>query len=271
MFTRPPRLRRVIALVSIIAAATCPVLVASATADSSHHTPTKPTVVLVHGAWADASGWNAVSTELRQRGYTVIAPANLLRGVQTDSAYLRSVLTTIKGPIVLVGHSYGGMVITNAAVGDPQVKALVYIAAFAPTKGETAGAIEQLNPGTQATGSGLTVRPFPGGKDVYITPSVFHRVFCADLSARQAADMAASQRPLALSAFSDPSGTPAWKTIPSWYMVANQDHAIPPVTERFMAKRMGATTVQVNSSHVAMISHPDAVTKLITRAAHAVR
>ena len=117
----------------------------------------------------------------------------------------------------------------------------------------------------------MTVRPYPGGKDVDITPTDFHRVFCADLPARQAADMAASQRPLALSAFGDPSGTPAWKTIPSWYLVADQDHAIPPVTERFMAKRMRATTVQINSSHVAMISHPHAVTKLITRAAQSVR
>jgi pimeloyl-ACP methyl ester carboxylesterase len=251
-----------LALLGLLAA----LLLTAPVAGARAATP-KPTVVLVHGAWADASGWSGVAQRLQAKGYTVVAPANPLRGVPADAAYLKTVLASIKGPIVLVGHSYGGMVITNAATGNPNVKALVYIAAFAPEEGETAGGIEQINPGSQAAGDNLTIRPFDGGQDVYITPADFHKVFCADLPAGQSALMAAEQRPLALSTFGDASGVPAWKTIPSWYMVASHDHAIPPATERFMAKRMKATTVEENSSHVAMISHPAAVTKLVLRAA----
>jgi pimeloyl-ACP methyl ester carboxylesterase len=230
----------------------------------------KPTIVLVHGGWADASSWNKVAERLQHLGYTVIAPANPLRGVQTDSAYLSSVLATITGPIVLVGHSYGGVLITNAATGDPNVKALVYVAAFAPDDGETVGQILAMNPGSEAAPPNLTFRPYPGGTDVYITPSAFHSVFCADLQARTAALMAANQRPIEAAALGEPSGEPAWKTTPSWYLVASNDHAIPPATERFMAKRAGATTVEIASSHVAMISHPAVVTDLILEVAHAV-
>jgi pimeloyl-ACP methyl ester carboxylesterase len=230
----------------------------------------KPTIVLVHGGWADASSWNAVTQRLQDDGYTVMAPANSLRGVQTDSAYLSSVLATISGPIVLVGHSYGGVLITNAATGNPNVKALVYIAAFAPDQGETVGQILAMNPGSQAAPPNLTFRPYPGGADVYITPSAFHSVFCADLSAKTAAVMAANQRPIEAAALGEPSGVPAWKTIPSWYLVASNDQAIPPATERFMAKRAGATTVEIASSHVAMISHPGVVTDLILGVARAV-
>jgi pimeloyl-ACP methyl ester carboxylesterase len=243
-------------------------------AGAAHGDPTsagpKPTIVLVHGGWADASSWNAVTQRLQGDGYTVIAPANPLRGVQTDSAYLSSVLATIAGPIVLVGHSYGGVLITNAATGNPNVKALVYVAAFAPDLGETVGQILAMNPGSQAAPPNLTFRPYPGGVDVYITPSAFHSVFCADLPAKTAAVMAASQRPIDAAALGEPSGEPAWKTIPSWYLVASNDHAIPPATERFIAKRAGATTVEIASSHVAMISHPTVVTDLILNAAHAV-
>lgn len=230
----------------------------------------KPTIVLVHGAWADASSWDRVARRLQDQGYTVIAPANPLRGVQYDSGYLSSVLATITGPIVLVGHSYGGVLITNAGTGNPNVKALVYVAAFAPDLGETVGQILAMNPGSQAEPPNLTFRPYPGGLDTYITPSAFHSVFCADLPATTAAVMAASQRPIAAAALGEPSGAPAWKTIPSWYLVASNDQAIPPATERFMAKRAGATTVEIPSSHVAMISHPAVVTDLILDAAHAV-
>jgi pimeloyl-ACP methyl ester carboxylesterase len=230
----------------------------------------KPTIVLVHGAWADASSWDRVARRLQDQGYTVIAPANPLRGVQTDSAYLSSVLATITGPIILVGHSYGGVLITNAATGNPNVKALVYVAAFAPDLGETVGQILAMNPGTQAAPPNLTFRPYPGGVDTYIAPSAFHDVFCADVPADTAAVMAATQRPINVAALGEPSGTPAWKTIPSWYLVASNDQAIPPATEQFMAKRAGATTVEIASSHVAMISHPAAVTDLILDAAHAV-
>jgi pimeloyl-ACP methyl ester carboxylesterase len=236
----------------------------------------KPTVVLVHGAFADASGWTGVTQRLQQLGYTVIAPANPLRGVSSDSAYVASVLATISGPIVLVGHSYGGEVITNAATGNPNVKALVYIAAFGPDQGETSGALTAQFPGTGLTPANLVFRPFPNpdgttGTDVYIQPSAFRQVFCADLPAATAAAMAAMQRPASVATLGEPSGVPAWKTIPSWYLVANQDHAIPPAAERFMAQRMGAHTIEVNSSHVAMISHPGIVTDLILNAIHAVR
>ena len=230
-------------------------------------TDQKPTIVLVHGAFADASGWNDVSARLQQRGYTVIAPANPLRSLPSDSAYIRSILDTITGPIVLVGHSYGGAVITNAATGDANVKALVYIAAFAPDAGEKVGDLAAMNPGSGLIPQNLIIRPYPGGADGYINPTVFHHVFAADVSDQTAAIMAASQRPGDLGTLSEPSGTPAWKTIPSWYMVASNDNAIPAATERFMAKRMGATTVEVASSHVAMISHPREVTDLILAAA----
>ena len=229
----------------------------------------KPTVVLVHGGWADASSWNAVVERLEDRGYTVVAPANPLRGLQNDAAYLSSILATISGPIVLVGHSYGGMVMTDAATGQPNVKALVYIAAFAPDVGDSIATLEAMNPGSEVGLSTLTLRPYPGGVDAYITPSVFHRVFCADVPTSTAAVMAATQRPIDVAVEADPSGPPAWRTIPSWYLVASDDHAIPPATERFMAKRAGATTVEISASHVAMVSHPNAVTDLILHAARA--
>jgi pimeloyl-ACP methyl ester carboxylesterase len=230
----------------------------------------KPTIVLVHGGWADASSWDRVTRKLHDRGYTVIAPANPLRGVQTDSAYLSSVLATITGPIVLVGHSYGGVLITNAATGNPNVKALVYVAAFAPDLGETVGQLLAMNPGSEAAPPDLAFRPYPGGVDVYITPGAFHSVFCGDLATTTAAVMAADQRPIDAAALGESSAEPAWRTIPSWYLVASNDHAIPPATERFMAKRAGATTVEIASSHVAMISHPAVVADLSLDAAHAV-
>src|SRR4029079_1669757 len=230
----------------------------------------KPTIVLVHGGWADASSWDTVARRLQDRGYTVIAPANPLRGGQHDSAYLSSVLATISGPIVLVGHSYGGVVITNGATGNPNVKALVYVAAFAPDQGETVGQLLAMNPGSQAAPPNLAFRPYPGGVDTYITSHAFRSVFCADLPATPTAVMAANQRPIDAAALGEPTGEPAWKTIPSWYLVASNDQAIPPATERFMAKRAGATTVEIASSHVAMISHPGAVIDLVRDVVHAV-
>ena len=278
--TNSPRLKRIMlaalsAIIGVVLFAATGASASPATSAASHHGDgPKPTIVLVHGAFADASGWGGVITRLEQRGYTVLAPANPLRGVATDSAYIASVLATITGPIVLVGHSYGGEVITNAATGNPNVKALVYIAAFAPDAGESAGGILAQFPGSMLTPANLILRPFPQpdgttGTDAYINPTVFREAFCADCSADTAAVMAAAQRPAALATLSEPSGVPAWKTIPSWYLVANQDHAIPPAAERFMAARMHAQTVQINSSHAAMVTHPGAVTDLILRAAQA--
>jgi pimeloyl-ACP methyl ester carboxylesterase len=241
---------------------------ADAGAAPAHHVPSpKPTIVLVHGAWADASGWTGVTQRLQRQGYTVIAPANPLRGLASDADYLRSVLATIDGPIVLVGHSYGGMVLTNTATGNPEVKALVYIAAFAPDLGDTVGGLNAMNPGSQLGPDALVFRPFPGGVDAYIAPGAFRSAFASDLPRRTTDTMATAQRPIAANVLGEPSGDPAWATIPSWYLVATEDNAIPPATQRFMAQRAGAVTREVPASHVAMISQPEAATDLIRQAA----
>jgi pimeloyl-ACP methyl ester carboxylesterase len=232
----------------------------------------KPTVVLVHGGWADSSGWNSQVTALQRLGYPVIAPANPLRGLASDAAYIRSVLETIDGPIVLVGHSYGGAVITNAAVGVPRVEALVYIAAFAPDQGESLLQLVMKNPGSEIGPQTLITRkyPLPGGgegNDLYLTQRGFQTAFAADVPRRVADQMWATQRPFSEEAFGSPSGEPAWKTIPSWYLVATQDRAIPPATERFMADRANAKVSEVKASHVPMVSKPAATLKVILAAA----
>jgi pimeloyl-ACP methyl ester carboxylesterase len=231
----------------------------------------RPTIVIEHGAFTDASGWDAVIDRLRRRGYGVLAPANPLRGVASDAGYLKSVLKTIEGPIVLVGHSYGGAVITSAAVDVPRVKALVYIAAVAPDEGESQMDIFARFPGSLLGPSTIVERMFPGGVDQYVSAKSFRDVFSADLPAGQVARAAATQRPLAKVAGSEKSGQPAWRTRPTWFMVATEDHAIPPAAERFMARRAQAHTVEVKSSHTVMLSHPGAVTKLILAAARRVR
>jgi pimeloyl-ACP methyl ester carboxylesterase len=268
---RPPR---VLALVVVLAALAVAALPAGASAAASK-AQAKPTVVLVHGAFADASGWAKVTSRLQHRGYTVIAPANPLRGVSADAAYLRTYLTTIKGPIVLVGHSYGGFVITNAATGNPNIKALVYVAAYAPDEGDTVAALGAKVPGGRVGPATLDITPFPNpdgsqGQEGAIKPSVFHEIFCADLPASQAAIMATAQRPASLATLGEPSGPPAWKSIHSYYQVAGKDLAIGTALERFMAKRMNATTIETQgASHVAMMSHPAETTRLILRAATA--
>ena len=235
----------------------------------------KPTVVMVHGAWADSSGWYDSAELLRARGFEVIALANPLRGLTSDTAYIRSALETIDGPVVLVAHSYGGAVITGAATGLPNVEALVYVAAFVPDEGEPVGALNQLNPGSLITEDALIVRPFStgadGGADLYIRPEVFREAFAADLPARTARLMQMTQRPLSAAALGEPSGTPAWRTIPSWYLLATQDRTIPPATQEFMAARAGSTVMKVPSSHVAMQSNPRAVTSLVLEAVRSLR
>ncbi|MEV8636254.1 alpha/beta hydrolase [Streptosporangium sp. NPDC051023] len=231
----------------------------------------KPTIVLVHGAFADSSGWNTVTGQLLTAGYKVVAFSNPLRGPQADGEYLRQFLTTIDGPVVLVGHSYGGAVISNGATGNPKVKALVYVAAYAPEEGESVAAANSLGGGHTDVTDHLIVRPYPGAApgdgDAYIDPAYFHSLFAQDLPRSTTGVMAATQRPGALAALVTPSGAPAWKSVPSWYLIARQDKIIPPEAERTMAKRAGATTVEIDSSHVAMMSHPNVVTKLILRAA----
>jgi pimeloyl-ACP methyl ester carboxylesterase len=236
---------------------------------------TKPTIVLVHGGWADSSGWSGEISRLTQAGYPVIAPANALRGLTSDADYIRSVLQSITGPIVLVGHSYGGAVISNAARGVPNVKALVFIAAFAPDTGETLQALVTMNPGTMITPAALDTRqyPLPGGgegTDLYIKESAFHDAFAGDLPLTTTNLMWAEQRPFSVAAFTEPSGEPAWKTIPSWYLVSTNDHAIPPATESFMARRAHAHIETVDASHVSYISHPGVTTDLILKAARSI-
>jgi pimeloyl-ACP methyl ester carboxylesterase len=243
---------------------------AGSTAAKSRSGP-KPTVVLVHGAFADASGWNDVTGKLQRDGYTVIATANPLRGVDSDAAYLRSILDTLDGPIVLVGHSYGGFVMTNAAAGHPDVEALVYVAAFAPDAEDTVEHLTAMNPGSGLADPGnLVVRPHPTGADGYVNPASFRDIFAADLPRRVTEVMAASQRPADVATLFQPSGPPAWETIPSWYLVAAEDHTIPPATQRFMAHRADAAIVEVRASHVVMMSQPQKVAAVIVDAADSV-
>jgi len=260
--------RTLIAVVLLMTFASLGATGSTAAGGGNHRRSPKPTVVLVHGAFADASGWNDVTRKLQRDGHTVIATANPLRGVDSDAAYLRSILDTIDGPIVLVGHSYGGFVMTNAATGDPDVDALVYVAAFAPAAGDTVEHLTALNPGSGlADPTNLVVRPHPTGADGYINPATFREIFAADLPRRITDVMAASQRPADVATLFQPSGPPAWETIPSWYVVATQDHTIPPATQRIMAQRADATTVEIRASHVAMMSQPNKVAAVIEQAA----
>jgi pimeloyl-ACP methyl ester carboxylesterase len=234
----------------------------------------KPTVVLVHGAFADASGWYGVQERLEDKGYKVLSPANPLRGVSADSAYIKSVLSQISGPIVLVGHSYGGVVITNAATGNPNVKALVYIAAYAPDAGDTVLTLGQLGKEGQIGPSTLDIRNFPNpdgstGQEGTIKLDVFREIFAADLSKKLARNMSLAQRPASLVALGEPSGPPAWKTIPSYYMIAGADKAIGADTEKAMAKRINPkkTITVKGASHVVMISQPKTTADFILDAA----
>jgi pimeloyl-ACP methyl ester carboxylesterase len=231
----------------------------------------KPTIVLVHGAFADAAGWTDVIKILQDKGYPVLAPANPLRGVDSDSAYIASVLATVTGPIVLVGHSYGGFVNTNAATGNPNVKALVYIAAFAPDAGDTVGGLANMFPGSLLGQASLDFRPLPGGQsyDGYIKTSLFRQIFAADVSASTAAVMAATQRPADVATLEQPSGQPAWRDIPSWTLISRNDNVIPAQVQRFMAQRAGAHVVEVNASHAVLVSKPGATADVILAAARA--
>jgi pimeloyl-ACP methyl ester carboxylesterase len=240
----------------------------------------KPSVVLIHGAWADGSSWSRVVSLLQDRGYTVYVPPNPLRGLTSDSAYIASFLQTISGPIILVGHSYGGAVITNAATGNPNVKALVYVDAFAPDQGESLAALSSVPPPPGQSPSCLAGDPTTvfnfvplasGDVDLYVKPSLFPSCFANDLPPSQGAVLASSQRAFALSALPQTSGVPAWKTIPSWYLVGTIDSVIPPFAQMFMAQRINATIVQVRAGHLAMISHPTAVVGLIEQATLAIQ
>ncbi|MCX4993507.1 alpha/beta fold hydrolase [Streptomyces sp. NBC_00568] len=269
---RPLRTRTV-----MVAGATAVVVAALAVtlpgnADATPATGPRPTIVLEHGAFADASSWNGVIQNLKKKGYPVIAAANPLRSPASDAAYLRSVLNRIDGPVVLVGHSYGGTVITDAAVGQDNVKALVYIAAFIPDIGETSLGLSNKYPGStlgnvleQAT---YTLPDGTTGTDLTIKPDKFRAQFAADVSAKDAVLMATTQRPIAAAALEEETTRTAWKTIPSWSLIATQDNNIPPAAQRYMSERAGSHTTEVKASHAVAASRPDTVTRLIEQAAH---
>jgi pimeloyl-ACP methyl ester carboxylesterase len=233
----------------------------------------KPTIVLVHGAWADTSSWNGVIRRLQADGYTVYAPPDPLQGLPYDSAYLADFLHSISGPIVLVGHSYGGAVITNAATGDPQVKALVYVDAFAPAQGQTLEQLLASVPGSCAVPANLNVVPFPGAPagvgEAYIKQSVFPSCMADGLPAAQARVLAVTQLPIATIALTQPTGVPAWETIPSWAVVGTADHAIPLALQLAMANTAHAHITEVDAPHLSMVSDPGTVTDVILQAVRA--
>jgi pimeloyl-ACP methyl ester carboxylesterase len=232
----------------------------------------KPTIVLVHGAFAESSSWNGVAAQLLTQGYPVVAAANPLRGVKQDADYVADIVEQTAGPVILVGHSYGGAVITNAVHNNPKVKALVYVAAFAPDKGETAIELSGRYPGgTLGPTLAAPVQLDDGNKDLYIQQDKFGQQFAADVPAADSALMAATQRPISEAALKEASGEPAWKKLPSWFIYGSADKNIPEAALKFMAERAGSkktVTVQ-GASHVVMTSNPGKVAELIVEAAQA--
>ncbi|MCW2992599.1 MAG: alpha/beta hydrolase [Conexibacter sp.] len=272
---RPVRRVRT-ATLALLAGAVLLLALAPLTQARGHATATaaKPTIVLVHGAWADASSWSGVIQRLQHAGYTVNAPPNLLRGLDTDSKYIAAYLKSIKGPIILAGHSYGGAVITDAATGNANVKALVYIDAFIPDEGESAGQLTAARPGSQLDPkTSFAVAPFPGAPagavDLYLTPDAVSKNFAQDTSTVIKARLASIQRPLASNALTDKSTAPAWKTIPSWAVIGTEDRLIPPAEQVFMTGRAHSKVTKVKASHVSLVSQPGAVSKVILKAARA--
>jgi pimeloyl-ACP methyl ester carboxylesterase len=245
---------------------TMPTGPASAAAPAS----TRTTIVLVHGALADSSSWDGVISRLQADGYTVVAAADPLRSLKSDSDYVSGIVKSVKGPVVLVGHSYGGSIITNAATGADNIKALVYVAAYAPEAGESAFYLTGKFPGSilpdaLAPPIGLS----DGAHDLYVQQDKFRSVFAADVPEKQTKLMAATQRPVTEVALKEASGAPAWKSIPSWFVHGSADKVIPPAVHAFMAQRAGArdTIVVKGASHVVMVSHPSVVANLIEKAA----
>ncbi len=230
----------------------------------------KPTIVLVHGAFAEASSWNGVVDILQKQGYPVVAVANPLRSVKSDAQYLADIVDSIKAPVVLVGHSYGGLVIGEMDGAGRDIKGLVFVAAFAAEMGETAAGLSGKFPGgSLGTALAPPVTLAMGGKDLYIRQDKFHNQFAADVPAADAALMAATQRPVTEAALNEPADASAWKKIPSWFIYGDQDKNIPAAALAFMADRAKSrrTVVVPGASHVVMVSHPDAVAELVLAAA----
>lgn len=275
MFAKPRQLLYVRWLLPALLTAF--VAAATSTFDASakpRPVPARPTIVLVHGAFADASGFGAVERRLTRAGYRVIAPADPLRGLESDAASIAGVLATIPGPVVLVGHSYGGAVASQAAAVASNVKALVFLNAFALDHGESALELGQRFQDSQLASS-LVSQPFttPDGTqgiDLLIDPAKFRDVFAADLSAKVAARLAINQRPVALAALAEPAGTPGWRTIPSSFLIGDEDHAIDPAGQRFMARRAGARTLELPVSHASFLARPSAVATFIMESAEGV-
>ncbi|MEW2428576.1 alpha/beta hydrolase [Micromonospora sp. NPDC047644] len=251
----------------------------ASTAHTLHSRPAtaKPTVVLVHGAWADGSSWDKVAAKLQHDGYRVVTPPNLLSGVENDAANLRAYLDTITGPIVLVGHSYGGMVITNAARGDEQVKALVYVDAYIPDEHDTVLSLTSAVPGSIFAADVSTVfdqvaipGDDPHNVNLYVKPSIFGKAFAdKSISAKDVAVLASRQRPLAFGALVEESKEPAWLTIPSWSVVGKQDAVIPAAQQIAMSRRAKAHTTEINAPHLSMVTDAGVVTNQIEAAAKA--
>jgi pimeloyl-ACP methyl ester carboxylesterase len=233
----------------------------------NHKNNDKPRIVLVHGAFADATGWQHVIPSLEEQGYVVTAVQNPLISLADDIATTKRVLDAEaqKGPVIAVGHSYGGAVITGAAAGNPNIKALVYIAAFAPEAGEPVAAFLEQYPSLLGSGTVVDSAGF-----VFVDRAKFREIFAADVERKEARVMAAAQKPIFGGIFGQSTEAAAWKSIPSFYLLTTQDHAINPDLERLYAKRIGATTVEIASSHAVFVSHPQAVVKLIEQAAKAV-
>jgi pimeloyl-ACP methyl ester carboxylesterase len=261
---------------TVLAAVLAVVLTAVTPAAASHPSRPKPTIVLVHGAWADGSSWAKITSRLLHDGYTVRVPPNPLRSLPSDAATIKDFLSTLSGPIVLVGHSYGGAVITNAATGNRNIKALVYVDAFAPAAGESifplAGADSALavDPTTV-----FDFVPYPGGPagdvDLYLKHNTFVNSFASGVPRREAENLYPSQRPLTLSAGTGVSGTPAWLTIRSWYVLGTKDLIITPKAQLAMATRAHSTITRIPTGHLGLITKPAPITKVIEQAARSTR
>jgi pimeloyl-ACP methyl ester carboxylesterase len=266
---------RIVAAVALAAAIVLPAQ--SAPAQPTRSGTAKPTIVLVHGAWADASSWSKVVTRLQNDGYTVAAVANPLRSLSGDAAYVRTYVESVSGSVILVAHSYGGAVITNAATGLLNVKALVYINAFAPDEGESAtalagpdSALSVPDPTTVFDFVPATL-PLTADTDLYLKKSTVFASFATGLSSQEKALVAATQRPATIGALNEPSGAPAWRTIPSWYLIGRADKIIPATAERAMAERAGSVISEYGAGHLGLMSDPATVTREIERAARADR
>ncbi|MFG1807531.1 alpha/beta fold hydrolase [Streptomyces sp. NPDC049040] len=280
-----PRSLRIAVLGAISLALAAGATTLASAAPSSHGSSApKPTIVIVNGAWSEPGSFDGVIRKLQNDGYPVAAPPTALRSLADDSAYLSSYLKTVKGPIILVGQSYGGSVITDAATGNNDVKALVYVSAFAPDEGESTQDLTAKFPGTHITDdpdaplpTALSAVPFTStdgtsGIDLYAKPDHYRDLFLSNrLGKKESAALAAEQHPITLQALQDHSSAPAWKTIPSWFLVSDDDHLLPAAAERFMATRAHGHITVANTPHAAQLTDPGIVTGLIEQAAHATR